>query len=180
MAFLRAIHGDMLPEPQVNASTIRLRASLRVLATTVALWLPASAHADGDAPKTDKSIYSLLNPTPDKDLRDFNPDRPTKITSPFTIDAGRLDIESDFVSYLRSDVQGIKDRSFEVTDPTLKLGVSSNVDLEMMLNGDEYVREVPDMSGKGRSLNGFGDVYLRAKVNVIGNDGGNVALSFVP
>ncbi len=173
----------MLPKPRVNASTMRSshrHACFCVLASAVALWLPAPAYADGDAPKTDKSIYSLLNPTPDKDLRDFNPDRPGKITSPFTIDAGRLDIESDVVSYLRSDVQGITKRSFEVTDPTLKLGVLSTVDVEMTLNGDEFVREVPDRSGRGRSLNGFGDVYLRAKVNVIGNDGGDVALSFVP
>ena len=145
-----------------------------------AIWLPAPAYADGDAPKTDKGVYSLSNPTPDKDLRDFNPDRPVKITSPFTIDAGRLDIESDLISYLRSDVQGVTKRSFELTDPTLKLGVLSNVDVEMTLNGDEFVREVPDTSRRGRSLNGFGDVYLRAKVNVIGNDGGDVALSFVP
>ena len=159
----------------------RSRVGSRFVMIVLALALPASAYADGDAPKTDKSVYSLLNPTPDKDLRDFSPDRPTKITSPFTIDAGRLDIESDLVSYLRSDVQGITDRSFEVTDPTLKLGVLSNVDLEMTLNGDEFVREVPDTSPrKGRSLNGFGDIYFRAKVNVIGNDGGDVALSFAP
>ncbi len=159
----------------------RLLARFPLLVIATSLTLPAAAHADDDQPKTDKSVYSLLYPTPDKDLRDFNPDRPGKITSPFTIDAGRLDIESDFVSYLRSDVQGITYRSFEVTDPTLKLGVLSKVDLEMTLNGDEFVREVPDTSPRrGRSLNGFGDVYFRAKVNVIGNDGGDVALSFVP
>ena len=57
----------------------------------------------------------------------------------------------------------------------------SNVDVEMTLNGDEFVRGVPDTSPrKGRFLSGFGDVYLRAKVNVLGNDGGDVALSFVP
>ena len=141
-----------------------------------------AVHADDDQkPPVDKSAYSLLNPTPDKDLRDFNPDRPGKITGPFTIDAGHVEIESDFVNYLHSDVQGVTNRSFEVLDPTLKLGVLSNVDLEMALNGDEFVREVPDKSPqKGRNLNGFGDVYLRAKINVLGNDGGDVALAFVP
>ena len=77
---------------------------------------PATAHADDQTVRSvDKSVYSLLNPTPDKDLRDFDPDRPTKITSPFTIDAGRLDIESDLVSYQHSDVKGVTYRSFQVS-----------------------------------------------------------------
>ena len=154
----------------------------RIFATACLLWTAiGAAHADDQKPPADKSVYSLLNPTPDKDLRDFNPDRPGKITSPFTIDAGHIDIESDAVNYLHSDVQGVTDRSFEVLDPTLKLGVLSNVDLEMTLNGDEFVREVPDKAPqKGRSLDGFGDVYFRGKVNVLGNDGGDVSLALVP
>ena len=132
------------------------------MATILALSFPASAYADGDKPTTDKSIYSLLNPTPDKDLRDFNPDRPGKITSPFTIDAGRLDIESDFVNFQSSDAQGKEIHSFEVTDPTIKLGLLSNVDVEMTLNGGEFVRVVSDTSPRtGRTYSGFGDVYVR-------------------
>ena len=118
---------------------------------------------------------------PDKDLRDYNPDRPSKITSPFTIDAGRIDVESDFVSYLRSNVQGVTDRSLQYLDPTIKLGVLPNVDLEMTLNGDEYVRVTKDTGPRSvRGLNGFGDVFFRAKVNLLGDDGGNVALAFLP
>ena len=123
----------------------------------------------------------MFNPTPDKDLRDYNPDRPSKITSPFTIDAGRIDVESDFVSYLRSNVQGVTDRSLQYLDPTIKLGVLPNVDLEMTLNGDEYVRVTKDTGPRSvRGLNGFGDVFFRAKVNLLGDDGGNVALAFLP
>lgn len=162
----------------------RRRACSKVwlLATACLSWSAiGAARADDQAPPVDKSVFSLLNPTPDKDLRDFNPDRPGKITSPFTIDAGHIDIESDVINYLHSDVQGVTDRSFEVLDPTLKLGVLSNLDLEMTLNGDEFVREVPDKNAeKGRGLNGFGDVYLRAKINALGNDGGDVSLAFVP
>jgi Putative MetA-pathway of phenol degradation len=138
-----------------------------------------SAHADDNS--IVKGPYTLLNPTPDKDLRDYNPDRPSKITSPFTIDAGHVDIESDLVNYLRSDMKGITDRALQYLDPTIKLGVLSNLDVEMTLNGDEYVRQSKDTNPRlTRSLNGFGDVFFRAKVNLIGDDGGDVALAFVP
>ena len=141
----------------------------------------AGASADDSAPPVDKSGYSLLNPTPDSALRDFNPDRPGRITGPFTIDAGRLDIESDLVNFLHSDVQGVTDRAFQVLDPTIKLGVTSNIDVEMTLNGEDVVHQVQDASpAKARNLNGFGDVYLRAKINVLGDDGGDVALAFLP
>jgi len=62
----------------------------------------ASADTDSSAastPRPDKSQYSLLNPTP-TDLRSpYNTDRPSKTDSPFTIDAGVFQIESDVASW---------------------------------------------------------------------------------
>ena len=145
------------------------------------VWTGARADESGGSAGSAKSAYSLFNPAPDTDLRDYNPDRPSKITSPFTIDAGHLDVESDFVNYFRTDVQGVTDRAFEYLDPTIKLGILSNVDLEMTLNGDEFVRQSKDANPRStRDLSGFGDVFFRAKVNLLGDDGGDVALAFVP
>ena len=58
--------------------------------------LPCSARADEAAPAEnstvpgapDKSNYTLLNPTPDDQMRKFAPDRPTKGFSVRTVDAG--------------------------------------------------------------------------------------------
>ena len=139
------------------------------------------ARADDQSASPDKSAYTLLNPTPDSALRDFSPDRPTKITAPFTVDAGRVQIESDLGNFMRSNTIGMATGTFEALDPTLKLGVLSNVDVEMALNGYESVRQT--MDGMPRStmrFSGFGDVYFKAKVNLLGNDGGDYAFALIP
>jgi len=49
--------------------------------------------ADEAAP--DKGDYILFNPTPDADLRSFSTDRPPKANSPYTVDAGHLQYETE-------------------------------------------------------------------------------------
>src|SRR5215472_16455995 len=46
-------------------------------------------------PTPDKSQYTLFNPTPVDLRRPYNADRPSKTDSPYTIDAGVFQIESD-------------------------------------------------------------------------------------
>jgi hypothetical protein len=73
--------------------------------TTSAMALCAQfAFADGDSsaastPRPDKSQYTLFNPTPIDLRRPYNTDRPSKTDSPFTIDAGVFQIESDVASW---------------------------------------------------------------------------------
>ena len=62
----------------------------------------AFADADSSAastPRPDKSQYTLYNPTPIDLRRPDNTDRPSKTDSPFTIDAGVFQIESDVASW---------------------------------------------------------------------------------
>ena len=62
----------------------------------------AFADADSSAastPRPDKSQYTLFNPTPIDLRRPYNTDRPSKTDSPFTIDAGVFQIESDVASW---------------------------------------------------------------------------------
>ncbi|BAU15823.1 hypothetical protein LEP3755_63880 (plasmid) [Leptolyngbya sp. NIES-3755] len=54
-----------------------------------------------ESPPIDKSQYNLLNPTPRRLWRSFNPSRPSKTDTPFTVDAGAFQIESDLVTYTR-------------------------------------------------------------------------------
>jgi hypothetical protein len=53
--------------------------------------------ADDAAP--DKSDYTLFNPTPDADLRSFSTDRPPKANSPYTVDAGHSQYETDIAVF---------------------------------------------------------------------------------
>ena len=161
-----------------------LRCGIRAAAlasTALAAFAILPAHADDAAtPPPDKTHTSLLDPMPDSALRDFSADRPGRVTNPITVDAGHLQIEGDFGNALRLDIKGATTRAFETLDPTLKLGVTSRVDIEMTLNGDELVRQRPNGTRTSMRFGDFGDVYLRAKINLLGDDGGAVALGFVP
>lgn len=151
-----------------------------LLGSGLALAAPGMPVKAGDA-APNKPAYTLFDPTPDSALRDFNPDRPTKITGPFTVDAGRWQIETDFLSYTLQRGSGTSTETWQALDPVLKLGLTNSVDLELMVPGlllDRISRE-----STGRTLSrdlGTGDPTLKAKVNLFGNDGGDVAFALVP
>lgn len=137
--------------------------------------------ASGAKPNVDKNQFTLLYPTPNADLRTFSPDRPTKVSSPFTVDAGHVQIESDLGTYTQTNFGGMTTKTFEALDPTLKLGVLNNVDVEMTLNGYQTVRQsMNGTAGSAMRFSGFGDVIFKTKINLLGNDGGDYTFALVP
>jgi hypothetical protein len=66
------------------------------------------AYADDAAP--DKSEFTLFNPTPDAALRSFNTDRPPKANSPYTVDAGHFQYETDIAVFRYGNTDGVKYR----------------------------------------------------------------------
>jgi hypothetical protein len=145
----------------------------------LALMLSAFAapvSADDAAP--DKSDYTLLNPTPDADLRSFNTDRPPKANSPYTVDAGHFQYETDIAVFGYGDTDGIKTRDWTVFDPTIKLGLTNTIDAELQIIPYE---SVATRSAAGTvTVSGFGDTYARLKINVLGDDHGAVAVALLP
>ena len=129
---------------------------------------------------TDKSGYTLFNPTPDAALRTFSPDRPTKSNGPLTVDAGRLQYETDLVNYTHSNVGGISTRTFVALDPTLKVGLTQRVDLELQFNGYTTMHAAGPGIATLSQADGAGDLVVRGKVNLFGNDGGSVAMALIP
>lgn len=148
-----------------------------VALTALAVLLPCIARADD----LDKSGYTLFDPTPDDLLRKFAPDRPTKGFSVRTIDAGHFEIETDLVNYTTSNPLGGTTRSVQALDPTLKLGLTNWMDFEVQFNGLQYTESFDGTSPFSFQNNaGFGDVFLRAKMNLLGNDSGPVGFALIP
>ncbi len=139
----------------------------------------ASAPVRADDAVPDKSGYSLFNPTPDSALRSLTTDRPTKSNSPITVDAGRFQIESDFANFTFDNTAGVKTRTFQALDPVLKLGVTNWADVELQFNGLQSVAIGDGVSPTTRAR-GFGDILLRTKINVVGNDSGDLAVAAIP
>jgi Putative MetA-pathway of phenol degradation len=152
----------------------------RLCLLAAALWvLPALAWAD-DPPAPDKSGYSVFDPVPDNELRSLCTDRPTKSTSPCTVDAGHWQIESDVYNYATQTQDGVTTTTQLFTNPTVKLGLTNNLDFEVNIAPYEQVSTHDAASGVTTISDGVGDLFLKAKLNLLGDDGGNVGVALVP
>jgi len=140
-----------------------------------------TADAPATAPAPDKSGYTLFNPTPDSQLRNFSPDRPPKADSAYTVDAGHFQYETDLLNYSESNFGGVTTKLYQAFDPVLKLGLTNWADFEIQFNGYQNLVATENATGavvaKG---SGFGDVFLKSKINLFGNDGGSAALAVIP
>jgi hypothetical protein len=154
----------------------------RILIAAVALaLLPAAALADDPTPPApDKSAYTLFDPTPDADLRSLCTDRPTKSTSPCTVDAGHWQVESDVYNVTLQTTDGVTTTTQLFTNPTLKLGLTNNLDFEVNIAPYEQVSVHDSASGITTTTSGVGDLFLKAKLNLAGDDGGAFGFALVP
>jgi len=151
-----------------------------LLIVVIGAIIPAAAQtAPSDAANApDKSSYSLLDPTPDDQLRSFCTDRPPKANLPCTVDAGRFQYEADAFNWTRAVSGGATTDTFLYTNPTLKLGLTNTIDLEASMA--PFAR-VSTKSASGRqSFEGVGDMFFRAKVNLAGPEGGDFQAAIIP
>jgi hypothetical protein len=154
----------------------------KLLSLMVALVLLTAGAARADdapaPPPPDKSGFTLFNPTPTDDLRSLCTDRPTKSTGPCTVDAGHWQVESDIYNWTQQSLGGVTTTTELFTNPTLKLGVTNTLDVEV--NIAPYERITTRSGGVTTTAEGVGDLYLRAKWAPIGDDGGSFAFALVP
>jgi hypothetical protein len=144
--------------------------------------LSSAARADdaASAPPPDKSGFSLVNPTPEADLRAFCTDRPTKSTAPCTVDAGHFQYESDVFNLTYDTTGGADTTTLLYTNPTLKLGLTNTIDAELNIAPWETITSKDRHTGRSVRASGPGDLFLRLKANLIGDDGGDVAVALEP
>lgn len=142
---------------------------------------PVSAEPlEGGEPQPDKSGYWLFNPVPDSQLRGFAPDRPAKTTGPTTVDAGHVQYEMDFVSFNHQVSGGANTRSWVAPNPTLKVGLTNSLDLQVSMAPFAGVSVIDQLAGTSSRVDGHGDLVVKAKWNWWGNDGGKTAFAIMP
>jgi len=136
-----------------------------------------------DASLPDKSGYNLFNPTPVKYMRELSADRPDKTDCPFTVDAGHFQLEMDFANYTWDSPgaqRTMKTEGYQIAPMNLKVGVLNNMDMQLVLSPWQSLRTENTRTGTIERQSGFGDITLRSKVNLIGNNGGFFALALIP
>ena len=150
----------------------------------VAALLPAAvffAHTALAGPpekatvKVDKSQYHLFNPVPAEAMREMTPDRPDKTESPFTVDAGHVQVEMDLANFSydrhNSDRSDTRVESWSFGTANIKLGLLNHWDLEFVVSPYNTVRTSERPDGPVTRNQGFGDLTIRTKVNFWGDEG---------
>src|SRR5262249_5909138 len=88
---------------------------LSICIIVFALTIDGALLADpSPTPTPEKSQYTLFNPTPIDLRRPYNTDRPSKTDSPFTIDAGVFQVESDVWNWTLDYDKGVRVRTWIV------------------------------------------------------------------
>jgi hypothetical protein len=149
--------------------------------TAFALAVGHKVFADpSPTPTPDKSHYTLFNPTLVDLRRPYNTDRPSKTDSPFTIDAGVFQIESDVWNWQLDEENKVRTRTWILPGNTnFKLGLTNWMDFQVI--PQFYVNTRTSGSGFGKPVtnDGFGDTTVRLKINLLGNDGGKLVIGFL-
>jgi Putative MetA-pathway of phenol degradation len=130
--------------------------------------------------KPDKDQYWLLNPVPTDQMRSFSTDRPTKSNVPYTVDAGHFQYETDLVNFTHQVTGAVHADTILVPNPTFKVGVTNNADLEVNVPIAGLHTFSSSTGPSSATIWGIGDTFLRAKVNLWGNDGGSSAAALIP
>lgn len=139
---------------------------------------PAVAEGDSFEAAPDKRQYHLFHPTPRALMREMDTDRPDQTESPYTVDAGHLQLEMDFFSFTYDRTAAATARSFSAAAINLKIGLLNNIDAQFVF--DSYLREEVQSGGQTVSASGSGDFQTRLKVNLWGDDSGDTALAIMP
>ena len=96
------------------------------------------------------------------------------------MDPGHFQVESDLFNVVIDHTGGVDTDTYLITNPTLKYGLTRTLDLEASLAPLVVVTTHDRASGASGTTTGIGDLYLRAKWNLVGDDGGPVSLALLP
>lgn len=152
-------------------------------AFAVAIGQPFADSGEGrdhSAGAQDKSICGIFKPAPRELMRELSPDRPDKTESPYTVDAGHFQMEMDFANFTQDRSGGVRTREWNVAPFNIKAGLLDNVDLQFVFDNYLRVRTNDRASRKTSVHSGVGDLTIRVKINLWGNDGGQTAFGLLP
>lgn len=141
-----------------------------------AIYLPANSFAQQQA----LSSYWLFGPVPKAQMREMETDRPDVTESPYTVDAGHFQYETDLVGMTRERSDHKQSNTLLINQFNLKIGITGSTAIQIGFQSYGKQKQKDLASGERRVTAGIGDVTFRVKQNLLGNDGGNFALAVLP
>jgi len=124
--------------------------------------------------------YSLFNPVPKEQMREMETDRPDVTESPYTVDAGHFQLETDLVRTISEKSESIKTKTLLINQMNLKVGLTGYTAVQIGFQTYGWQGETELDSGTKTVNDGHGDLTFRIKQNLIGNDKGNFVMALLP
>jgi len=156
------------------------------LGLLLALASPVAAQKlQNDTVKVDKRQYTLFNPTPRKYMRPMVPDRPGVTESPYSVDAGHFQYEADALRLLTRHEGTTHGHDWYVNHFLAKIGLTDRTDFQVGVDSYTYSHNFDDSQGgqdpfdQNQLNRGFGDVTLRLKHTLLGDDNSRGALGLI-
>lgn len=153
------------------------------LGLALALASPAAAQTNkplNDTIKVDKRQFNLFNPTPRKYMRPMVPDRPGITESPYSVDAGHFQYESDVLRLLTRREGTAYGHDWYANHFLAKIGLSDRTDFQVALDSYTDTRNYDDADpGATVTARGVGDLTLRLKHTLVGDDDSRWALGLI-
>ena len=104
-------------------------------------------------------------------MRPLAADRPGVTENPVTVDAGHLQFETDLGRIISSKPSAApRQRTIRANAFVLKMGLSNRTDVQLFIDAYEWDRTFATAGQPATRSQGFGDVTLRLKHNLLGND----------
>lgn len=154
----------------------RIQVTMSFLSVVVLCCISSTSNAQLDTAAV-KNSYWLFKPTPEALLRDeIGADRPDETESPYTIDAGHFMYETDLFKYERENNAGVQQTQYLFHEANFKFGITNKMDFQVKIQSYGIQREREASTGAVTRSAGFGDISLRLKHNLYGNDHGHVAV----
>lgn len=101
-------------------------------------------------------------------LRELSTDRPDTTESPYSVDKGHFQFETELAAFTRD---GGDWTEYTLGELNAKFGLTDDADLQVVIPFYTHAR-----GGDA----GYGDTEIRLKYNLWGNDGGNTAMALMP
>lgn len=129
-------------------------------------------------PASAGSADALFTAAAPADIRPMSLDRPDVTESAYSVPPGYFQVEMSFFDFERDASRGTRTETSTWGMMNIKAGLTADMDLQLVFDAHQEIRT--STAGSTLRQSGFGDVILRLKKNLWGNDEGRSAFALMP